>query len=49
MVYATSGRVLVSHCVTQPRLSVTHTPVSSILWGFPVENRVAIEGEALNE
>lgn len=45
---ALPGGVLISHCV--PTVEVIGAPqVSSILWGFFVENRAAIEGETLNE
>lgn len=46
--YVLSGGVLISHCV--PTAEAIGAPqVSSILWGFFVENRAAIEGEILNE
>lgn len=48
IVYAPSGGVPISHRVPQPRLLVTPGSLASC-GEFSVENRVAIEGEALNE
>lgn len=46
--YALSDGVLISHCV--PTAEAIGAPqVSSIPWGFFMENRAAIEGETLNE